>query len=117
VLPLMNVHGRIPLCGTISWYDQGGLGAGATEGPDRWPGVWRNILVKRLTVRGFIIFDHYDRVPAFQKEVGGYIRDGRLKYRESVTEGLENAPRAFMGLLKGENFGKQLVAVSPDPTR
>jgi len=74
------------------------------------------VLTKRLDVKGFIIFDHYDRYGAFVKEVGGYLRAGRITYRETVAEGIENAPAAFMKLLKGGNFGKQLVAISPDPT-
>ncbi|NQW14164.1 MAG: NADP-dependent oxidoreductase [Rhodobacter sp.] len=117
VIPLMNVHGRIPICGMISWYNSGGLGAGASEGANLLPQVWRNILVKRLSLRGFIISDHYDRFPDFVKEVSGHIRDGRVKYRESVAEGLAAAPEAFMKLLQGGNFGKQLVRISDDPTR
>ncbi|AXS41700.1 NADP-dependent oxidoreductase [Breoghania sp. L-A4] len=117
VMPLMNVWGRIPLCGMIAWYDLGGLGAGRLEGADRLPKMWRTILVQRLTVRGFIIFDHYDRFPAFVEEVSGHIRDGRLKYRESIAQGLENAPETFLAMLKGGNFGKQLVQVGADPTR
>lgn len=116
VMPLMNVGGRIPLCGMIAWYDKGGLGAGASEGPNLLPKMWRTILVQRLTVRGFIVTDHYDHFPAFLAEVSGYLRDGRLKYRESFAEGLENAPDAFLSMLQGGNFGKQLVRVSEDPT-
>jgi len=117
VMPLMNVHGRIPICGTISWYNEGGLGSGATAGPNLLPQTWRNILVKRLSLRGFIITDHYDRFPAFEAEVAAHIKAGRVKYRESIAEGLAAAPEAFIKLLEGGNFGKQLVAVSPDPTR
>ncbi len=117
VIPLMNVHGRIPLCGMISWYNGGAPGSGVTDGANLLPMVWRSILVNRLSVRGFIIFDHYDRFPAFVKEVSGLIRDGRVKYRESIAEGLENAPEAFIRMLEGGNFGKQLVRISPDPTR
>jgi len=117
VIPLMNVHGRIPICGMISWYNSGGLGAGASEGANLLPQVWRNILVKRLSLRGFIITDHYDRFPDFVKEVSGHIRDGRVKYRESIADGLASAPEAFMKLLQGGNFGKQLVQISADPTR
>jgi len=112
VLPLMNVWGRIPVCGMISYYDLGGLGAGTTGGPNLPPGLWRTILVSRLSVRGFIITDHYDRFGAFLNEVSGYIRDGRVKYRESVTEGIENGPQAFIDMLKGGNFGKTLVRVA-----
>ena len=112
VIPQMNTAGRIPLCGMIAWYS----GAGAPD-PTFAQKLWRSILVKRLSVRGFIIFDHYDRYPAFVKEVGGHLRSGKIKYRESVTTGLENAPTAFMSLLEGGNFGKQLVQIKDDPTR
>ena len=111
VIPLMNTFGRIPVCGMIAWYS----GAGTPE-PSFSQKLWRSILVKRLAVRGFIIFDHYDRYPDFVKEVGSYLRDGRIQYRESVTSGLEHAPAAFMDLLKGGNFGKQLVQITDDPT-
>ncbi len=114
VIPLMNMFGRIPVCGMISWYDLGGLGAGGAPGPNLLPRVWRTILVQRLSVRGFIVTDHADRFRDFVKEVSGYIRDGRLKYRESVTEGLENAPAAFIGMLEGGNFGKTLVKVGAE---
>jgi NADPH-dependent curcumin reductase len=117
VVPLMNVGGRIPVCGMISWYNGGGLGAGVTSGANLLPLVWRTILTRRLNVRGFIIFDHYDRFPAFVKEVSGHIKSGKVKYRETVADGLEAAPEAFIRLLEGGNFGKQLVAVSSDPTR
>ena len=112
VIPLMNTWGRIPVCGMISQYNLGGLGMGGGEGPDRLPRLWRTVLVQRLTVRGFIITDHYDRFRDFQRDVAGWLRDGRVKYREWVTDGLENAPRAFLQLLKGGNFGKALVKVA-----
>jgi NADPH-dependent curcumin reductase CurA len=109
-----NPFGRIPVCGMISWYDLGGLGMGETPGPNLLPRVWRTILVNRLAVRGFIVTDHADRFRDFIAEVPEYIRDGRVKYRESVTEGLENAPSAFLSLLEGGNFGKTLVKVGAE---
>ncbi len=112
VIAHMNVASRIPVCGMIAWYS----GAGEPEGA-MVKKLWRTILVNRIAVRGFIIFDHYDRLPDFTKEVGGYLRDGKIKYRESIAQGLENAPDAFMKLLEGGNFGKQLVQIAPDPTR
>jgi len=112
VIPLMNPFGRVPVCGTIAWYDLGGLGMGEVPGPSLLPRVWRSILVNRLTVRGFIVTDHADRFKDFMAEVSGYIRDRRLKYRESITEGLASAPEAFTGLLKGGNSGKTLVKVA-----
>ncbi|NKB52903.1 MAG: zinc-binding dehydrogenase [Rhizobiaceae bacterium] len=117
VLPLMNVHGRIPVCGMIGWYNAGALGGSISSGPNIMPKVWRTILVNRLSVQGFIITDHYDQFPNFLKEVSALIAQGKVVYRESIAEGLESAPQAFMKLLEGGNFGKQLVAVSPDPTR
>lgn len=113
-LSLMNPFGRIPVCGMISMYNTGPKG----EGADRLPALMRRILTDRLHIQGFIVSDRAaDRQKAFIAEVGGYVRDGRIKYRETVADGLENAPRAFIGLLRGENFGKQLVKVSEDPTR
>ena len=117
IIPLMNVHGRIPVCGMIGWYNAGALGAGVGDGPNILPKVWRTILVSRLAVTGFIIFDHYDQYPQFLKEVSGLISQGKVIYRESIAEGLDAAPEAFMKLLEGGNFGKQLVAVSNDETR
>ncbi len=112
VVPLMNVGGRIPVCGMIAWYNRGVMGGGEQPGGDRLPRMWRTILVNRLSVNGFIIFDHFHRYPEFAKEVGGYIREGRITYRETVAEGLDSAPAAFMAMLEGGNFGKQLVRVS-----
>jgi len=113
VIPLMNPFGRIPVCGMIAWYDLGGLGLGAPPpGPNLLPRVWRTILTQRLSVRGFIVTDHADRFRDFMAEVPGYLSDGRVRYRESITEGLENAPAAFLAMLKGGNFGKTLVRVA-----
>jgi len=114
VAPLMNVFGRIPVCGMISWYDQGGLGAGATDGANQLPGVWRSILVNRLQVNGFIITDHAHRFREFVDVVSGHYRNGRIRYRESIVEGLESAPRALADVLQGRNFGKQLVKVAEE---
>jgi len=77
----------------------------------------RDILIKRLTFKGFIVFDYASQFPDFLSEMSGWLRAGRVKYREDITDGLENAPRELIGLLKGENFGKKLIRVSPDPTR
>lgn len=112
-LSLMNPFGRIPVCGMISMYNTGPVGGAA----DRLPALMRRILTDRLKIQGFIVSDRNNRHKAFMKEVGAYVREGRIKYRESITVGLENAPSAFIGLLRGENFGKQLIQVSEDPTR
>jgi NADPH-dependent curcumin reductase CurA len=100
----MRKHGRIALCGAVSVYN-------ATE---RQPGPWNLPLAigRRLTLRGFIVTDHAKRFRQLIEEVGPMIRDGRIKFRESVVEGLENAPEAFIGLLRGENLGKMLVRIS-----
>lgn len=111
-LSLMNPFGRIPVCGMISLYNATSL----DEGPAR-ARLMRQVLTDRLKVQGFIVTDRWNRFPDFVREVGGYIREGRITYREDITEGLEHAPKAFIGLLKGQNFGKQLVRVGADPTR
>ena len=112
VIGLMNVHGRIPVCGTIAHYND----TGPPPGPDRLAGAMRNILTRRLTVRGFIIFDHHHRIPDFSRDVSGWLREGRIVYREDVVDGIDNAVDAFLGLLEGENFGKLVVRISDDPT-
>ncbi len=117
VIPLMNVFGRISICGMISWYNAGGLGMSATDGPNLLPRVWRTLLVNRINVRGYIITDHYDQFPQFIRDVAPLVADGTIKYRETIADGLASAPQAFIDMLGGGNFGKQLVAVSPDPTR
>ncbi len=105
VLPLMNTGGRIPLCGMVAYYDLDT----PPDGPDQLPRLWRTVLVKRLAIRGFIISDHWDRFPTFLGEVAPLVADGTVKYLEDVAEGLENAPAAFMAMLKGGNRGKQIV--------
>ena len=113
VLPLMNTFGRIPVCGMISGYNSGALGGGAVaEAPDRLPVLWRSILVKQMSVNGFIISNHYDQYPAFLKDVAPLVATGQLAYLEDIAEGLENAPRAFIGLLEGRNIGKQIVKLT-----
>jgi len=114
VLALMNPYGRIPVCGMIAYYNLGGLGMGDSPGPNLLPRVWRTILVNKRCVNGFIISDHFDRYAEFLAEVGPMVKDGRIKYQEDVAEGLANAPAAFMSLLKGGNFGKQVVKLAED---
>jgi NADPH-dependent curcumin reductase CurA len=77
---------------------------------------WGVLLVNRVLVKGFIVSDHLDRMPAFLKDVGQWVREGTIKYREDIVEGLENAPTAFIGLLQGKNFGKLIVKVGADTT-
>lgn len=109
VMPLMNNFGRIPICGMIAWYNAGGLGAGASDEGLTAPGLWRNILVKFLSVNGFIISNHFDRYPQFLKEVAPKVMGGEIAYLEDIAEGLENAPATFTAMLKGGNRGKQIV--------
>jgi NADPH-dependent curcumin reductase CurA len=100
VLGHMNAFGRIALCGLISQYN-------AID-----PYGMKNIgslLINRIKLQGFIVSDHLSRWPEALKDIAQWIRQGRIKYRESVVEGIENAPAAFIGLLSGKNFGKQLV--------
>ena len=111
VMPLMNQHGRIPICGMISWYNEGGLGADAIEKTLTAPKLWRTILVNFLSVNGFIISNHWNRMPDFHKAVGPMIASGQVKVQEDITEGLENAPEAFIKLLTGGNTGKAIVKV------
>jgi NADPH-dependent curcumin reductase CurA len=113
VLPLLNNFARVPVCGLIAHYNATELPAG----PNRVPQLMLRILVRRLTFRGFIVWDYASQFPAFLADVSGWLREGRIKYREDITDGLENAPRELIGLLRGENFGKKLIRVSPDPTR
>lgn len=110
VVPLLNTWARIPVCGLIAHYNATAL----PDGPDKTPLLMRNILTKRLLIRGFIIFDHYGDFPVFFDEMSGWIKDGSVRYREDMIEGLEKAPEAFMGLLEGKNFGKLVVKVA-DP--
>ncbi|HEX5638861.1 MAG TPA: NADP-dependent oxidoreductase [Burkholderiaceae bacterium] len=102
VLPRMNAFGRIALCGLIAGYD----GKPIPISNPSW------FLISRLLLKGFIVTEHMDAWPAALKELGGHVATGRVKYRETVAHGIENAPQAFLGLLKGANFGKQLVKLA-----
>jgi len=108
VAQLLNPFSRIPLCGLISMYNA----TSPTPGPS-----WRYLLTNRVLVKGFIVSDHLDRMPAFLADVSSWVRQGKVKFREDIVDGLENAPAAFIGLLQGKNFGKMLVRVAADPGR
>ena len=99
VLPLMNAFGRIALCGMIAGYD-------GKPVPMSYPAL---ILMSRLKIQGFIVSEHPEVWPEALKELGTLVGTGKLKPRESVARGIEAAPEAFLGLLKGKNFGKQVV--------
>ena len=108
VLPRMNIHGRIAVCGMIAWYS-------GADNPPPLPPAWRTILNRRLRVEGFIVFDHYAHTREFLAEVQPLVAAGQIKWRETIANGLDNAPAAFMGLLQGRNDGKQLVRIGADP--
>tara|TARA_R110002096_G_scaffold436100_2_gene667759 strand:- start:12589 stop:13635 length:1047 start_codon:yes stop_codon:yes gene_type:complete len=106
VLPLLNTSARIPVCGLISQYNATQL----PDGPDRMNVLMGLILRKRMTVRGFIVFEDFGYLyPEFSKTMGAWVKEGRITYREEMIEGLEEAPEAFAGLLRGEAFGKRVV--------
>ena len=106
VLPLLNTAARIPVCGLIAHYNATSL----PDGPDRLSLLMGTILRKRMTLRGFIVFDDFGHLyPEFSKTVGAWVSEGKIQYREEVIEGLENAPEAFIGLLRGDAFGKRVV--------
>ncbi len=105
----LNQGGRVIVCGTISVYNR-------LEEPDLGPRHLRTILVKRARVQGFLVFDYADRYDEARAELASWLADGRLRHKEDVLDGLANAPAAFLRLLTGENFGKQLVRVGDDPT-
>jgi len=109
VLPLLNNFARIPLCGMISHYNDGVADKASS---DRLPASMKVIQQKSITVRGFMNVEFIDQQPTFLEQAAAWIADGRLKYREDIVEGLENAPAAFIGLLEGHNFGKLVVRVS-----
>ncbi|NTG03376.1 NADP-dependent oxidoreductase [Rhizobium rhizogenes] len=110
VFPLLNDFARVPVCGLIAHYNEG---PSASSGQDQLPAVMRAILRKSLTIRGFIQREFTDQRPDFYREAGTWIAEGRLKYKEDIVDGLENAPQAFFGLLEGRNFGKLIVRVAP----
>jgi NADPH-dependent curcumin reductase len=102
VLLRMNEHGRIALCGMISGYNGEPI-------PLRYPSI---LLTSRLMLQGFIVSEHMEHWPAALTELGTMVATGKLKYRETIAEGLDAAPEAFIGMLNGKNFGKQLVKLS-----
>ncbi len=110
VLPLLNIGARVPVCGLISQYNATSL----PGGPDRLSMLMGQVLRKRLTLRGFIIFQDFGPLyPAFAKAMGDWLATGKMHYREDLIDGLEQAPQAFIGLLRGENFGKRVIRVGP----
>jgi hypothetical protein len=108
-MPLLNASARIPLCGLISQYNATAL----PDGPDRMSLLMGKNLRKRLTVRGFIVFDDFGQLyPEFARQMGEWVKAGKIRYREEMVDGLEQAPAAFVGLLRGEAFGKRVVRLN-----
>jgi NADPH-dependent curcumin reductase CurA len=105
-LSQMNTFGRIVLCGMISLYN-------ATR-PMAGPSNLILAIVRRLTLKGFIVSDYLGRLPEFNADMGTWISEGRIKWKETIVDGIENAPKAFISLFSGENFGKMLVRIGPD---
>jgi NADPH-dependent curcumin reductase CurA len=99
----LRLHGRAALCGAISQYN--------ADVPALGPRNLGLMIGKRLTLRGFLVGDHAESRPAFLEEVGGWLAEGRIRLTETIFEGVENAPAAFIGLMRGENIGKMLVRV------
>ncbi|WP_232630041.1 NADP-dependent oxidoreductase [Methylobacterium sp. Leaf118] len=108
VLPLLNDFARVPVCGLVAGYNLSEM----PPGPDRAPLLMRAVLTRRLTLRGFIVSDFAGLHGAFLHDVGDWLKAGQVKAREDVVEGLEQAPAAFAGMLRGTNFGKLVVRVA-----
>ena len=104
VFPLINVKARISICGQISQYN--------LENPEQGPRFLWHLIVKRAKIQGFLVFEFADKHDDGLRQMAEWIQAGKLKYREEITEGFENAPGAFIGMLKGSNIGKQLVKVT-----
>jgi NADPH-dependent curcumin reductase CurA len=106
VLRQVNPLARIPLCGMISQYN--------LDPPDPGPRYLFSMIGNRVLMQGFIISDHLSLYPEFLAEVGGWLKSGRIKREETVVEGIENAPKAFLGLFSGDNVGKMVVRLAPE---
>lgn len=111
VLPLLNTSARIPVCGLIANYNDTAL----PPGPDRLGMLTRTILTRRIRMQGFIIFDDYGhRYAEFVQQMGPWVQEGKIKFREDIVDGLDQAPQAFIGMLTGSNFGKLIVRVASE---
>ena len=108
-LSALRVHGRIIVCGSISGYND--------EKPRPGPSNLFNMIAKRLTMKGVMVFDWLNRQAEFEKEVGGYFKAGKVKHKETVVEGIDQAPGAFIGLFHGQNVGKMIVKLVPAESR
>ena len=107
-MPLLNNFARVPVCGLIAHYNQTEL----PPGPDRMSLLQGLILQRSVKMQGFIVSNYRSRIPDFIGDMTGWLAQGKIKYREDMVEGLENAPQAFLGLFTGANFGKLVVRVN-----
>jgi NADPH-dependent curcumin reductase CurA len=105
-LDTMKTFGRIVLCGMISQYNT----TSPTPGPSN---IFLGI-IKRLRLQGFIVRDHYDMTNQFLNDMTKWVKEGKIKWKETIFEGLDNSPKAFIALFNGESFGKTLVKIGPD---
>lgn len=108
VLPLLNQFARIPVCGLVAFYNE----SDRAPPQSKLPSLMRAILAKRLRVQGFIVDDHAEEAEAFRQEMSAWLQQGRVRYREDITDGLEHAPSRFIAMLGGETFGKTLIRVA-----
>lgn len=106
VFTRLNIGARVAVCGQIDQYN-------ATR-PSRGPRILWHLIVKRARVQGFLVFDYLRRFGEAHVQIAEWLRRGKIKYRETIVDGLENAPAAFIGLFSGENLGKQLVRIVPE---
>ena len=104
VFPILNLKARVIICGQISQYN--------LDKPDLGPRLFWNLIRTRARVEGFLVWDYAERYKEGLDQLAGWIKAGKIKYREDVTAGIENAPRKLIGLLKGENFGKALIKIA-----
>jgi NADPH-dependent curcumin reductase CurA len=104
VFPLMNVFGRISVCGQISQYN--------LALPEPGPRIMWHFIAQRLRMRGFLVFDFEEKYPEALKQMSVWVNEGKIKYREDIWEGLENAPEAFIDMMQGGNMGKRVVKVA-----
>jgi NADPH-dependent curcumin reductase CurA len=106
VMRRLNVGARVVICGTAS--------IASWEPPPQGPRVERHLLVKRARMQGFLIFDHVRRSPEALQELESWVRNGQIRYREDILDGIEQAPGSIAGLYRGENLGKRLIRIAPD---
>ena len=105
----LNFFARVALCGSISQYN--------VAAPETGPRLLGLFVGRRVSLRGFIVSDFANKFAPAMRQLGEWVRSGRIKYKEDIIEGIEKAPRAFIGLLRGENFGKLQVKLGVDPER